>query len=66
MDLLAEQTHEAAKEANTLHLNWLRKHPDDAIALDAGEIVAMTVSSYENDEPGDSTQLPTQQYIATT
>jgi len=46
-ELLREQTYEAAKKANAMHLDWLRKHPDDYIALDAGEVISKSLSAYE-------------------
>ena len=49
MDLLAAQTYDAAREANRLHLEWLSEHPDDYIALEAGEVVSKTISAYEDD-----------------
>ena len=47
-NLLARQTLEAVVEARQLHLDWLRKHPDDYVALDAGEVLAMTESAYSH------------------
>src|SRR5579862_4900337 len=44
--LLSEQTYEAAREANALHLDWLRRHPDDYLALDAGEVISKSLSAY--------------------
>ena len=49
-ELLARQTQEAVVEARQLHLDWLRKHPDDYVALDAGEVLAMTESAYSQGE----------------
>jgi len=49
-ELLARQTQEAVVEARQLHLDWLSKHPDDYVALDAGEVLAMAESAYSQDE----------------
>lgn len=45
--LLAEQTLPAIQQAKRLHLEWLRRFPDDYVALDAGEILAMSESAYD-------------------
>ena len=51
-ELLARQTREAVVEARQLHLEWLSKHPDDYVALDAGEVLAMTEAAYsQNGDP---------------
>lgn len=49
-ELLFEQTTEALQEANCLHLNWLERYPDDAVALDAGEVLAMSLSAEKRAE----------------
>ena len=41
---------EAVVEARQLHLNWRRKHPDGYVARDAGEVLAMTESAYNQSE----------------
>lgn len=49
-ELLAQQTLEAVLEARQIHLDWLQIHPDDYVALDAGEVLAMTEAAYKHGE----------------
>lgn len=65
VDLLAAQTYEAAQEANALHLEWLRRYPEDGIALDAGEVISKTISSYEYEALQASLKEAAQKPIAT-
>lgn len=44
--LLAEQTLDAVQRARQLHLDWLQKHPDDYVALDAGKVLAMAEEAH--------------------
>lgn len=66
VNLLAKQTYEAAREANALHLEWLRRYPEDGIALDAGEVISKTVSAYECEEPQAAPEEAARNPIATT
>lgn len=49
-ELLAEQSLEAVRQARHLHFEWLDKYPDDYIALDAGEVLAMAEDAYRRTE----------------
>jgi hypothetical protein len=40
--LLLQQTPPAIQQAKQLHLDWLQRFPDDYVALDAGEVLAMS------------------------
>src|SRR5438128_2114028 len=55
-ELLARQTLDAVVEARQLHLDWLQKHPDDYVTLDAGEVLAMTESAYRQSEDTSGTE----------
>jgi hypothetical protein len=61
-DLLAQHTPEAFEEAKELHLNWLERYPNDYVALDAGEVIAMS----EEDKDGlEASAFPERVFQAT-
>jgi hypothetical protein len=63
-ELLAEQTLEAVCEARRLHMEWLARYPNDYVALDAGEVLAMAEEAHRRTDTFADTEDKIAQDIA--